>query len=741
MPVEDSDISEFADPERIVGNLIAGRYLVQRCIASGGMGVVYLAWQLGLGRHVVLKVIRADRADRASRLRFRREAYNLSRLAHPNVVNVYDHGVDDATGLLYLVMEHVSGLTLRKFQRQLGRLSVEQLVPIASPLLGGLAEIHRSGLIHRDIKASNVMLSSDDGHALQVKIVDFGLSKQLVGDETATRPSEVLGSHRSVAPEVFKGEAAGPSADVYAAGVLLYELVAGHDRVRTNSPYERMVRSANGDFTPLEQVLPHEHGIPPKLIELVHQCLEAQPEKRPANGLELASRFERAVAGVTPDAFEAAATAERARPLLPIPTAAAVRRADEARARASTRGPWPVVGLLAGAFGAAFLVTLLVLLVVRFAAPLWFAPAPEPVEANAPAKTPELYREWALAALRDGDYELAVALLSESIAQSGEASGDVVQLLELATELRDREPEPEPGRVEPVQPEPEPATGALVVAAFPRGVAFEVLGVARGRSPSELASVPAGTHTVRFFDEETVLLEQRVEVVAGEIALLQVNVAPEPEEPERTPEVWAYLPGRAVPRALRDAFSPARVLAFDSYASLAAAVSRGDAQVIVAPRETLGALGVSPSLRALGTDRQPTAPHVVVSRKGTRENALYRPGTIIAALDVAGGPGTRAYVRRVMDLPHEPTVRVVQLRQELVTLLVEGEVDASLMPADLAGMALRGRSKLVLRDAPTPAGLLEVAVLDESLFTDVEVALQGLEPASVRQLGVATWTR
>ncbi|MEM6929402.1 MAG: serine/threonine-protein kinase, partial [Myxococcota bacterium] len=406
MPVEDSDLNEFADPERILGTLIGDRYLVQRCIGTGGMGVVYLAWQLGLGRHVVLKVIRADRANKSSRLRFRREAYNLSRLAHPSVVSVYDHGADDATGLLYLVMEHVGGLTLQKFQRQLGRLSVAKLVPIVSPLLGGLAEIHRNGLIHRDIKAANVMLSSDDGVALQVKIVDFGLSKQLVGDETATLPSEVVGSARSIAPEIFKGEVAGPSADVYAAGVLLYELLAGHDRVRTSSPYERMVRSANGDFTPLDQVLPHEHGVPAGLIELVHQCLEARPEDRPANGLELASRFERAVKGISPDAFEAAATAERARPMLPIPTTAAVRAAEDGQARASARArsPW---GLLSAAFAMAFVSTLVLLGVVLYVLPRPVAqvaaPAPPPVEA--PEKGQGLYLEWALAAMQDGDYD------------------------------------------------------------------------------------------------------------------------------------------------------------------------------------------------------------------------------------------------------------------------------------------------------------------------------------------------
>lgn len=750
MPVEDSDISEFADPERIVGNLIGDRYLVQRCIGTGGMGVVYLAFQPGLGRHVVLKVIRADRANRASQLRFRREAYNLSRLSHPAVVSVYDHGLDDTTGLLYLVMEHVGGLTLRKFQRQLGRLSAEKLVPIASPLLSGIAEIHRHGLIHRDIKASNVMLASEDGSTLQVKIVDFGLSKQLVGDETATQPSEVLGSHRSIAPEVFKGETAGPSADVYAAGVLLYELVAGHDRVRTNSPYERMVKSANGEFTPLDQVLPYEHGVPTALIELIHSCLEAEPDKRPANGLELASRFERAVVGVVPDSFEAAATAERARPLLPVPTAVALRTAEVARDRATNqeRSRFPTM-MLVLAFVFAFLVTLPTLLFVLFTAGPWAKPDAPPEPPPQQATAPALYREWALAALRDGDYDLAVALLSESISESGEG-GDLVQLLELATDLRDREPGRRPvGSVEapdpvPVpSPTPEPASGVLVVAAFPRGVPFDIPGVARGRSPSELHGVPAGVHTVRFLADDEgdeVVLEQRIEVVPGEIALVQVDVKPqEPAVPAR--DVWVYLPGRSVPDELRSAFRPSRILAFPDFASLAAALSEDDPAVVLAPRETLAALGLAPTLRAVGSGGQPTAPHVVVTRRGARDSVPFKPQSVIASLDVAGEAGTRAFVRRVLALEHDPEVRVVESQAELLALLENQTVDASLVPSTILGSVVGPRAKLQVQNAPVPGGLLEVAVLDDARLPGVEIVLEGLEPDSAAALGVAAWTR
>lgn len=749
-----TELDEFTDPERILGTTIGDRYLVQRCIATGGMGVIYLAWQVGLGRHVVLKVIRADRVNRSSRMRFGREAKNLSRLSHANVVSVYDHGMDRATGLLYLVMEHVGGMTVRQFQRQRGRLPIETVVAIARPLVGGLAAIHRLGLVHRDIKASNVMLSSDDGVTLEVKIVDFGLSKQVVDDDTATLTEEVVGSHRFLAPEVFKGEPAGPPADVYSTGVLLYELLTGRDRVHTKSPYERLVKSVHGQFTPLDQVLPEGHGVPPAFAELIHQCLHPDPSERPPDGRALAERLLQATASIETDVREAALSAERATPMMPVPTAAAIRRSVAPAPEREASGP-PAWALLSLSFVFVVIGLLAALGAVYIA--LQDRTPPPPVAVAQPAATePDLYREWALAAMRDGDYDLAVALLSESIGEAASNRSDILQLLAIANELRDRsakEPEPEPD----LEPEP---TGVIVIAASPQGVGFEVPGIAKGYSPSELQGVPVGRYTVRFFagdNDDQVVLEELVEVVDGEIALVYVDtpnapVAAPPASPPPVPAepmvyVYVYVPDGPDPAVtqagLGASLTTVRVVAFARFGALAEAVAQRKPGAVLAPRRALTQLGLVPTLQGVDASGRSAETYAMVYPKSSKENRIFRrPKSVVGSLDIAGEAGTSAFVRKVLDLPFNAPVQLARNVAELRGQLFEGAVDIVVVPADqVSAITADAPVELVVRDAPNPGALVAASVLDVALEPTVEDALQSLDPELANTLGVAGWNR
>jgi len=740
----DLELDEFSDPERILGAVIGDRFLVLRCIATGGMGVIYLAWQLGLGRHVVLKVIRADRVRRSSRTRFAREAKNLSRVVHPNVVDVHDHGLDRATGLLYIVMEHVGGMTLRQLQRQRGPLPVEAVAAVALPLVAGLAEIHRHGLVHRDMKASNIMLSSPDAVALQVKIVDFGLSKQLEDDQVVTLTSEVVGSHRYIAPEVFKGEVAGPPADVYAIGILLYEMLTGRDRVVTKSPYERLVRSAHGEFTPLDEILPEGHHVPEALISLTHACLHPDPAQRPRDGKVLARYLAAALESVEPDGRPIAEAAERAAPLLPVPSTVALQQIDGRpggrRPSASSPPPWAwVVAFVLMGATLVFALVAVVLVVqdrARIATPDVVEEAPEP----------DPYREWALSAMRDGDYDLAVALLSEAIGTSREPS-DAVQLLEIATELRGRAAlSLDPGAAEPG------GTGAIVIAASPRGLAFEVPGVATGFSPSELQGVPVGLHTVRFFagpdDDPRLVHEEQTQVVAGEIALVYVEIGaaarrsrPSPPEsdalsaaPEAAlppPRVLVFVPGRPF---REPAIEGADVLVVDSWAELADAFVERRPSAVVAPPAALEQLGLPPR-PGVDADGAPVAGYAIVHPRSVRQNRIFRSRAVIGSLDVAGEQGTVRFVTRALDVTQAPTVRRAADAAALGAWLQDETVDAVVVPSDLVEATTADLTVEVdVIDAPGAPAVIAAAVLDP---LRAEEPVRALAPA----LGVTAWSR
>ncbi|MBQ5543115.1 MAG: serine/threonine protein kinase, partial [Erysipelotrichales bacterium] len=204
-----------------MNEMIANRYALVRLIGEGGMASVYLAVDTILKREVAVKVLRGDLSkDNTSLVRFQREANAATKLSHPNIVEVYDVGEDH--GKNFIVMEYVKGRTLKDLVRQRGALAKEEAVNIMRQLVSSVMAAHKNGIIHRDIKSQNVLIK-DDG---TVKLSDFGIA--LAADAVQlTQTDVIVGSVHYLAPELARGEQATQQSDIYALGIVFYEMLTG----------------------------------------------------------------------------------------------------------------------------------------------------------------------------------------------------------------------------------------------------------------------------------------------------------------------------------------------------------------------------------------------------------------------------------------------------------------------------------------------------------------------------------
>ena len=262
------------------GDLVDGRYRIVEHIARGGMATVFEALDTRLDRHVALKVMHpALAADETYVSRFGREARAAARLSHPNIVGVHDQGEDD--GRIFLVMELVRGRTLRQVLDDDGALSPRAALDIAAPLADALAAAHHAGLIHRDIKPENVIIREDG----VVKVTDFGLARA-VTSETATSATDVLlGTVSYLAPEqVERGQATARS-DVYAAGLVLFEMLTGTKAFTGDNPMYVAYQHVHGGVPAPSSRVP---GVPEALDDLVDMATSRDPMERPADGTALA---------------------------------------------------------------------------------------------------------------------------------------------------------------------------------------------------------------------------------------------------------------------------------------------------------------------------------------------------------------------------------------------------------------------------------------------------------------------
>src|SRR5947208_2719182 len=236
------------------GRLLGGRYQVGERVGYGGMGEVHRGRDLRLGRHVAIKMLRTDLArDETFQIRFRREAQNAASLNHPAIVAVYDTGEERApTGetIPFIVMEFVNGRTLKEVLTAEGRLMPRRALEITADICAALEFSHRHGIIHRDIKPGNVMITPNG----QVKVMDFGIARALAsGATTMTQTSAVIGTAQYLSPEQARGEAVDARSDVYAAGCVLFELLVGHPPFVGDSPVSVAYQHVREDPRPPSQ--------------------------------------------------------------------------------------------------------------------------------------------------------------------------------------------------------------------------------------------------------------------------------------------------------------------------------------------------------------------------------------------------------------------------------------------------------------------------------------------------------
>jgi beta-lactam-binding protein with PASTA domain/serine/threonine protein kinase len=268
---------EPGDP--LVGRLLDGRYEIGARIARGGMASVYEAVDTRLDRVCAIKVMHpglGDDHDFAAR--FVREARSAAKLSHPNVVAVFDQGDDHGT--VFLAMEYVAGHTLRDVIRKDAPMPPLRALALLEPVLSALASAHRAGLIHRDVKPENVLIA-DDGHGGRVKVADFGLAKAVSADTQHTATGGVLiGTVSYLAPELVVDGRADARADVYAAGVVLYELLTGHKPHEGESPIQVAYKHVHEDVPAPGAEVP---GIPPYVDALVARATARDRSLRSAD--------------------------------------------------------------------------------------------------------------------------------------------------------------------------------------------------------------------------------------------------------------------------------------------------------------------------------------------------------------------------------------------------------------------------------------------------------------------------
>lgn len=252
-------------------NVIADRYEVVSHIGQGGMADVFLAVDTILNRQVAIKILRADLStDAVSILRFEREAQAAAALAHPNIVEIYDVG--DYKGHHYIVMEYVTGKTLKQVIRSRGPLVNEEAVDIMKQLCSAISEAHSRGIIHRDIKPQNVIVKADGS----IKILDFGIATAK-GSMQLTQANNVMGSVHYLAPELAKGEAASPQSDIYALGIVLYEMLAGEVPFKADQAVQIALKHMR---EPMPDVRLINASVPQSIANVITRATAKDPNNR-----------------------------------------------------------------------------------------------------------------------------------------------------------------------------------------------------------------------------------------------------------------------------------------------------------------------------------------------------------------------------------------------------------------------------------------------------------------------------
>jgi eukaryotic-like serine/threonine-protein kinase len=273
---------------------IAGRYRLERRLGYGGMSTVHLALDLRLERQVAVKLLAEHLADEPSFVsRFQREAQAAARLVHPNVVQVFDSGRDERTDQYFIVMEYIEGASCAEILREDGWVEVPAAVAIVEQACEGLHYAHRHGVVHRDVKPGNLLRSREG----EVKLADFGIAKA-TEQSSITQVGSVLGTAAYLAPEQARGEEAGPGADLYALGVVAYQLMSGRLPYEATSLTELALKQQQEEPATLDSLVA---AVTPELADAVARALALDPRERYESAREMGRALHDGARGIAPE--------------------------------------------------------------------------------------------------------------------------------------------------------------------------------------------------------------------------------------------------------------------------------------------------------------------------------------------------------------------------------------------------------------------------------------------------------
>lgn len=309
-----------AKRDAFIGRTLADRYQVESIIGTGGMGVVYKAWQENLKRYVAVKVLRHQFLnDEMSVKRFQQEAVAASRLAHPHIVALHDYG-STTDGFLFMVMDIIDGKTLAQEEREKKTIGVDRAIKIIAQVCDALEHAHRNGIVHRDLKPGNIMLTDFHGEADYVKLVDFGIAKLLVQeeDQELTQKGEVFGSPLYMSPEQCLGKDLDGRSDIYSLGAVMYEALTGFVPHLGRNAIETIDMQIHKDPLPFANKRPDIY-IPERLETVVLKALAKDPAERQQSMKMFAMELEAAVPkknqSLSLRAIEPTSTATTSKPL------------------------------------------------------------------------------------------------------------------------------------------------------------------------------------------------------------------------------------------------------------------------------------------------------------------------------------------------------------------------------------------------------------------------------------------
>ena len=281
----------------LVGQVIADRYHITKKLGEGGMGAVYLAEHVKMGRQSAIKVMGAGMShDPEAISRFNREAANASRINHPNVCAVYDFG-ETEDGTIYLAMEFVEGKTLSALLKENGCLPLPRAVNLLKQCADGLQAAHDLGIVHRDLKPDNIMIVSPKGREV-VKVVDFGIAKAGTAEpgQNVTKTGLVVGTPEYMSPEQLSGDKVDGRSDIYSLALVFYRMITDTLPFVADTAQETMIKRLTDEPIPLAQARP-DSSFPPALQKVMDRALARWPQDRYPSATEFAADAERAIGG------------------------------------------------------------------------------------------------------------------------------------------------------------------------------------------------------------------------------------------------------------------------------------------------------------------------------------------------------------------------------------------------------------------------------------------------------------